>query len=59
MVSEGWGDGMPIKTHAWFNGLRWDAVLLRQVHPVFTRLRHLRLPFALLSFFLLRQRRIA
>lgn len=26
-----WGDATPIKTQAWFKGLRWDAVLLRQV----------------------------
>lgn len=27
----GWGNALPIKTQAWFKGLRWDAVLLRQV----------------------------
>jgi len=33
VVSEAWSDGMPIKMHAWFKALRWDAVLLRQVKP--------------------------
>jgi len=33
MLSQAWGDGMPIKMQAWFKGLRWDAVLLRQVKP--------------------------
>jgi len=28
-IQQAWGDGMPIKTQAWFKGLRWDAVLLR------------------------------
>jgi len=32
-IQQAWGDGMPIKMQAWFKGLRWDAVLLRQAKP--------------------------
>jgi hypothetical protein len=33
VLQSAWGAAMPIKSQWWFKGLRWDAVLLRQVLP--------------------------
>jgi hypothetical protein len=35
VLAQEWGDAMPIKTHLWFRGLRWDRVFSQQIQPSF------------------------
>ncbi len=32
-IAAGWGDGMPIKRHEWYETLHWDEVLLLKLTP--------------------------